>query len=103
MTRAKRSRPAEDYKPRWDKNDDIFEVVSDMFGQPPGSSVADPDTSGATCPLPRSDAVPGWSRPSDQLPALLQRALDRAVTPEQRSEAPKPVPATAEPVSSEAP
>lgn len=35
MSKLKKQRPPESYEPRWAKNDDIFDVMSDMFGQAP--------------------------------------------------------------------
>lgn len=81
MSRPKRSRPVEDYKPRWDKHDDIFEVVSDMFGAsgqwagepvPPESPLTSERTGPVTSHV---TGVRGWSRPSDHLPRILDEAL----------------------------
>jgi hypothetical protein len=103
MRKSKRAQPAEEYKPRWDKRDDIFEVMSDIFGQSTAVDQSSPLTSEVTGPItPKSDPasseeagpIPsrvveptpinskstrtGWHRASDIAPALIEKVLGGA-------------------------
>lgn len=103
MSKLKRLRPAEGYQPRWDKDDDIFEVMSEMFGHPSSQKGVTPVTSEPTHPLGVTGPVTlevsgrrGLSRAGNYLSELLDKKLGiSASTPTQM-----PCPITSEPVTS---
>ena len=80
MSKPKRSRPVEEYQARWDKSDDIFEVVSDMFGhgglRPPEDPVTSDDPVTVERIGPATSRVTGgrgWSKAGEVLPGMLGR------------------------------
>ncbi|MFZ0591871.1 MAG: hypothetical protein WAM39_15505 [Bryobacteraceae bacterium] len=82
MGKLKRLRPVEGYQPRWDKDDDIFEVMSEMFGHLSSRKLATPVTSEPPHPpevtAPLTSEVTGprrLSRAGDYLPDLLNKKL----------------------------
>ena len=96
MSKLKRLRPVEDYQPRWDKDDDIFDVMSDMFGHPSSEKLATPVTSEPPHPpevtAPLTSEVTGrhrLSRTGDYLHDLLDKKL--GISPSTSTAMPCPI------------
>ncbi|MGA8596439.1 MAG: hypothetical protein WB676_17145 [Bryobacteraceae bacterium] len=103
MSKVKRLRPVEDYQARWDKDDDIFELMFDMFGHRSSQEPATPVTFEPPHPLEVTGPVTlevsgrrGISRAGDYLSELLDKKL--GISPSPSTEMPYPI--TSEPVTS---
>lgn len=103
MSKLKRLRPVEDYHARCDKDDDIFELMSEMFGHRSSEKPATPVTSEPPHTLevtgPLTSEVSGrrgLSRAGDYLSGLLNENL--GISPPQSTRMPRPV--TSEPATS---